>query len=228
MAYDYTAIPDTSALTDLLTSVGLGSLASSVDADLLAQYLGEAQELIERKTRRQFVPGSAGEVRYYNGNGTGTLVIDEYIDVTAVEFILGPSPGTVNALDYIEVERNGDPKTLLQIRQGPAHFVRGYWNTFPRGRSNIKVTGQFGYAASIPKPIWGAMLRMAAQAVINANTISGGTRLAGWKDADVSEDYQTNVNLSEIAGWDTYIREAIKDYRKGAAQVIAQSRPTLL
>lgn len=223
MAYDYTAIPSTTALTDLLTAVGLASLASSVDADLLATYITAAGAALDRDCNRQFVPGSVGEVRYFNGSGTGTQIIDDAIDVTAVSFLVMPQSAGVNVTNWLLVEREGQPNNILQIYQGPANVVPYYWPSFPQGRSNIAVTGQFGYAAEIPHDVWTQMLRDAAGAVINDYSISGGARLAGWRDNDVSEDYMGGAvagavaTVSDMAGWGKSRSAVVRRYSKPAA-----------
>lgn len=222
MAYDYTALPTTDELDDVLASAGLSALSTSVAEDLQQAALDAAAKRMEKQTRRQFVAGSAGEVRWYDGSGTGRLEIDEYIDITAVDFVIFPNPSLVSATQFVEVEQQASPKTILQIFQGQANYTTAYYPKFPEGRSNIKVTGQFGYDTSIPADVYLAIVYMAAAHLADTNTVStgGGLLLKSWVNADRQETFETGAKPSDIAGWKDFAKETIKQYRRplGAKQ----------
>lgn len=216
MPYDFTTVPTTTELADLLGSIGLSALATSVDADLQDAYIGAAVASIEKATKRQFVAGSAGEIRYYDGSGTGQLEIDEYIDITAVEFVTFPTATEVSVTQYVEVEDQGVPKTRLQIYRGQPNFTTTYYPEFPEGRRNIKVTGQFGYGSSIPKDVWLAMLYQAGSFIVDSNLIKsgGGLPMVSWQNADREERYDVSGSITVRAGWKEQIDHTIARYRR--------------
>lgn len=228
MAYTYTAAPTTAVVADLLATVGLSSL-TTVAADLQAAYLAAAVQEIQQDTKRQFVPGSSDEVRYFDGSGTGLLVVDEYVDITAIEFLIQPQAAATNATNFVEVSTNLYPKTRLQIYQGAAHVTRGYLPFFPEGRANIKVTGTWGFSSSIPADVFMAMAKKAAMQMIDANQIAtgGGLQLKQWTNADRSETFDTSKLASEIAGWQKDIDGVKKRYTRSLTEHRARTRPPL-
>lgn len=196
MAFVLTDKPTAANVQTILTQYGYSSLSSGLDADLLALEIDSAVSAIEKETQRQFVPGSVGEIRYYDGSGTGLMVIDPYIDITAVEFAVFPQVTGVEITRYVEVEQQNTPKTRIQIFQGAPSISVGYLNHFPEGRSNIKVTGQFGYSAEIPANVFMAMAKMAAASVIEAHSASGGSGggtlgVKGFEEADRKLSYES-------------------------------------
>jgi hypothetical protein len=227
MAYTYTTLPTVTQLDDLLASAGVSGLSASVDADLRTAYIDAAVAQIQKETRRQFVPGSAGEIRYYDGNGTGRLEIDEYIDITAVKFVLLPQSSSTTVTEFVEVQQQATPKTVLQIYRGRANYTTTYYPQFPEGRSNIEVTGQFGYASSIPADVYVAILKMAAAQLVGDNSIAsgGGLMLKSWTNADRKEDYDTSGLASQKAGWDDFAKGVIRRYRKPLGTSLRQMEP---
>jgi hypothetical protein len=230
MAYDYTALPTTTELADLLAAAGLSDLSTDVPANLRQAFLDASKQRIEKETRRQFVPGSAGEVRYYDGSGTGLLEIDEYIDITAVEFIQLPPAASYTISNFYEVSQQGAPKTILEIYQGQPNLTLTYANRFEVGRSNIKVTGQFGYASSIPADVYLAIMQGAAAMMADEYSVStgGGLMLKSWTNADRKEDYDTSRLVSEVAGWKKNVEATIKRYRRPQGAFRRRNTPPMI
>lgn len=198
MANVYTAWPTRTNLSAFLAGANVTAVLS--DTDMLDGLILSAAERITKATNYQWLAGEADEERFYDGSGTGLLQIDEYIDVSEVEFLIFPQATGVNVTSYVEVSRNLVPKTLLQIYQGATHATYGYLDRFPAGRSNVKVTGQFGYAASIPYDVWFAVLKKAAADVATMSGLSAQGKVIDWTEGDVSERYSDKV-VGEAAGW---------------------------
>lgn len=224
MAYDYTTLPTTAELADVLTASGLADLATDVPADLQDAYLDAAVARIQKETRRQFVAGSEGEIRYYDGNGLGRLDIDEYVEITEVRFVLLPQSSATTVTQFVQVEQQGVPKSVLQIYRGRANYTTTYYPEFPEGRSNIEVTGTFGYGAAIPADVYIAIIKDAASQMVNDNSIAtgGGLMLRSWVNADRQESYDTSGVASEKAGWDSYVNKVIKRYKKPLGTILRQ------
>lgn len=220
MAFTYTAWPTT---TELGTLLGELDSTVTVGSDLGGAYLQSSIARIERETQRQFIPGDAGEIRYYSGSGTGILQVDDYLDISDVEFIhYNPAYSAFNLSGFYEIDRKGFPKNKIYIAQGSPVFIYGgrSWSSkFPVGRSNIKVTGQFGFGSSIPVDAWLAVLQNAAAMALNPKGVTQDGRLLAWSEADVSEKYGfgNSDTPGDAAGWGTALDRVIELYKKPLA-----------
>ena len=201
MAFVLTDKPTAANVQTILTQYGYSSLSSGLDADLLALEIDSAVSAIQKETQRQFIPGAEDEIRYYDGSGTGLMQIDPYIDVTAVEFALYPQVTGIDITRYVEIEQQNTPKTRIQIFQGAPSLSVGYLNYFPEGRSNIKVTGQFGYSAEIPSDVFLAMAKMAAASILEAHSASGGS---GGTTLAVSDKTEADRKIGYESGGFTF------------------------
>lgn len=211
MANVYTAWPTRANLATFLT--GSNITPALTDTDMLDGLIAAAAQRITKATNYQWVAGSAGEVRYYDGSGTGLQQIDEYVDVSAVEFVLYPQATGVSVTSFVEVSRNNFPNSLLQIYQGATHATVGYLDRFPKGRSNIKVTAQFGYASAIPYDVWMAVLKKSAADVSAMNAMAAQGKAVAWDEGDVSERY-SDKSPGEAAGWVAEFETVCKRRRK--------------
>lgn len=216
--YNLSEAPTTFALRNFLQTAGV-VIPADMDEDTLQLAIDAAVGDFEHKTQRQFVPGCVGEVRYYDGSNTGELVIDEYIDVSAVEIMAIPNYGSGSqAVEVYQVRTNGKPSTKLQIFQGPSNYP-AFFTVFPQGRSNIKVTGQFGYAATIPAEVYQAMLKSAGTTIVNMLTLRTRDdsfvpgRLVSWSEADATEKYADTLS-ADVLGWPKDVAETIRDHTK--------------
>ena len=214
---DYSTWPTIANVYALLTGANITpGLASS---SLVAQgFLDEAIGLMGQLTKRQFVAGSAGEIRYFDGSGTGVQTVTEFVDVPAVQFLLYPQVAGIDIQYWYEQSRNQYPNTTLQIYQGPANTNYGYVANFPQGRSNIKVTGTWGYASTIPYAVWMAVLKGAAASIATMNSLTSQGKLAKWVDGDASEDYGGSANFGEFTGWAKEFYSTVKAYKRPEAE----------
>lgn len=217
-AFNFAAAPTSMAVRGLLDTAGI-SVPASMDDDFINLEIQAVAGDLQHRTGRQFVPGCAGEVRYYDGSGTGEMVIDEYISVSAVDVLMVPPMNVVStALNFYEVVENLKPKTRIGILQGPPNFP-AYWQSFPGGRSNIQVTGQFGYSNPMPAEVYQAMLKMIAGRLADSLTMSSkndsviGGRIVSWTELDVTERY-ADALPSVALGWAKEYEEVILDHMK--------------
>lgn len=212
MAVTYTAWPTVAQVSAFLTSANISPTLQTSD-DLYQVHIDAASAEMGKRTQRQFVAGSAGEVRYYDGSGDGMQPIDEFIDVSAVQFLMYPQVAGIDIQYWYEPSRNGYPQDVLQIYQGPANTNYGYVANFPLGRSNIKVTGQFGYAATIPAPVWMAVLKKAAASIAAANTLDAQGKMVSETDGDADHKYGGDMP-GDTAGWLEDFEAAVKAYKR--------------
>lgn len=223
MAIDYTVWPTVAQVQAKAKGLGL-EIAEDMDMDYVQQVVDSVVAEIEQECRRNFV--GVVETRYFDGSGRGEQEVDEYIDITAVE-ILGyfGSVAGMSLTDWWEPETKKHPKTRIQIYQGSQPtMTRIYVGSFPFGRSNIKVTGTWGYAPTIPANIWGAVLDYAA-CVLAAESMysqSGGGFKAMWKEADVMEQVLL-LDPRKFLPHMQRIRRAIKQYRKPTGKYLRRA-----
>lgn len=226
MAYTYTAWPTAANVFDVLTASNIDPTVD-VGSDLVSAWIAAAAQEMVKRASRQFVAGSAGEIRYFDGSGDGMQTVDEFVDVTAVEFLMYPQVAGVQVTYWYEKLTNGYPNTVLQIVQGPSNTNYGYITMFPKGRSNIKVTGTWGYGSSIPVDVWTAVQEYAAAKIAASNSLSAQGKLAKWVDGDVSEDYGGDMP-GEVAGWIKNFRETARRYRRPYRELRRRQQVELL
>lgn len=217
ISYNYSVPPGIASVRELLTTSGF-TIPADFGNNLFQLYIDATVGDIEHRTGRQFVPGCPSEVRYYDGSGTGEMVIDEYVSIESVEILTVPGVGASYALNWYEKDINLRPKTKIQIYQGPPNYGQ-YWQNFPQGRSNIKVTAQFGYAATIPAEVYLAIMQGAAAQIGAALTMRSRDdsfvpgRFIEWKDADRSEKY-ADMLVGDAIGWSKNYEQTIIDHSK--------------
>lgn len=109
------------------------------------------------------------EVRYFTARDFDEVVIDPAVTVTAL--------ATDHALDrnYSTVWASGDYETI-SFKSGPVRRIvitpNGSY-TFPLYRNSVKVTGTWGYSATIPTAIRQACLLIAQRIYKRADAIFG-------------------------------------------------------
>ena len=219
MAIDYAVWPSVAQVQAKVKGIGF-TLASDIDTDYVQQIIDSVSAEIEQECRRTFV--GVTETRYFNGSGRGEQEVDEYITLTAVE-ILGyfGSVAGMSLTNWWEPQTNKFPKNRIQIYQGSQPtMTRIYIGSFPFGRSNIKVTGTWGYGSTIPANIWGAVLDYAACILAAEMQYSDGSGFkAMWKEADVMEQLIL-LDPKKFLPHMRRVRTAIKQYRKSTGSYL--------
>jgi hypothetical protein len=226
MALDYTAWPTATQVYALLTASNI-TPGLSQSSDVATAIINGAAKEMERCTGRQFVAGSAGESRFFDGSGTGMMVVDDYITITAVKFYWLPVTGILDINQAIGVTRKGFANDRIQIIQGPPNFAWQYITQFPLGRSNIEVVGTWGYGATIPYDVWEAVLYSTADRIANLNRLSAQGNVIEVKDDDVTLKYDGRT-VGESAGWTNRIRDVAKNYKRSLRDHLARQEVGLI
>jgi hypothetical protein len=226
MAYVYTAWPDASAVIEMLAAANI-TLPGTVTGDVIQLHIDSAAASMQQETHRQFVPGTAGETRYFDGSGNAMMEIDEFITITAVEFLWFPLVAGVNLANFSVISKKTFPNTKIYIYQGAANATYAYIHTFPKGRNNIKITGTWGYAATIPQDVWKAVAAKAAGELATLNAMTAQGRLVSWTDLDVSENYGTE-HCEEAAGWTKQYNKAVKIHKKTLRSLLSSHQVELM
>lgn len=215
MATNYTDWPTSADVITRLTNAGI-TPRSTIDATYYERATAAVVKHLEHKTHRQFKAGSAGEIRYFDGNGSGELDIDEFVAFTSVD-VLGyiSSSTSISLTQVVSANTETFPKNRLIIFQSSMPTVyNSFINRFPRGRRNIKVTGTWGYSQYINDEVWWAVSGMIA-AQIAAETVQGGSggRIRKWIEGDAMEELDLKLP-GEVIGWVDDFKRVINAYRK--------------
>lgn len=185
----HTAWPQLTDVTSVVTAMG-GSI--SVGTSIQQTILDGVISTVHRKTHRTFIPET--EVRYFNGNDSGEIEIDEFITISTIELIgwFGITTG-LELANFAPIEnRPGFPNTRIQIYRGSVPAWYRHWvDRFPSGRQNLKISATWGYDTTIPDDLWYGVLAQTTGALINIdqakNTEVSKGFLIKWSEADVTE-----------------------------------------
>jgi len=130
--------------------LGISTLPDPLTSDRVSEYIDAVQNWIETYTGRKFEQESA-TYKLYDGDGTKELLIDDLISLDKIEILDedGDVDYTIDdATEYYLYPANETPKTriVLNVFNAPISY-------FPKGHQNVKVTGTFGYASTVPEDI---------------------------------------------------------------------------
>lgn len=227
-APDYSAWPVVSDVFDLLASANIVPTLSST-SQVAQMYIDSASQGFEQATKREFIAGDPDTpvTRYFDGTGTGVMFVDAYRSISQISFVLTPLQGVVQPLSAFEFEAAQYPKTRIQILQGPTNVSYGWWTYFPQGRSNVEITGVWGYADTIPAPVWMAVLMKAAANIADANRAKAGGLVTSIKDDDTGLTY-SDKQIAEIAGWKSAYDDAVRLYRRPLRDYLRRSTRPLI
>lgn len=148
---------------------------------------------------------SGSETRFYDGNGTRELDIDDFISLTAVETLELTSDDVAHSLsegkenDYIIFPYNENPKYRLILTR-TASVQR-----WPLTERRVKITGNFG-VSSVPEDIVLAATILLAGIVEKG--LKGGTILS--EDlGDYSVTFKNVDDISSVMG----VKEILNRYK---------------
>lgn len=154
-------------------------------------YIEEATAWIESETSTKFDVSTATSRIYSTPTLSSVVVIDMAFDITAVEILQsrtveGDTWQIVEPLSYRLEPENYPRKRMIQFTDG---LGIGYPIWFEGGRANVRVTGKFGYSATVPKDIE----RIATSYVIEMMRVDGtvSDRVSSEKLGDASFSYST-------------------------------------
>jgi len=213
---DYTAWPTAGDVFARLAEAG-AALRIRQNDSRIASLLASVPAEITQKTRRQFIADASDTSRVYDGSGTSEQEVDEMVSFTQADvFGLQPAPGYTLSNVILSWEQ-GLPQTRLIVGQGslPAWATSGVLAPiayiFPSGRQNIRVTGRFGYAESIPPDLWEAACCEIARRLIATSLFQPAGRVSLRKAGD--EEERCQLDGVEALGWPDYA-QTVKFYAR--------------
>lgn len=116
------------------------------------EWIAQVEKYIENVTNRtSFIADASATARYYDGDNTRELFIDDAVEIT--EISLGTDD---NATVYTSAELREDytlyPANALTDKK-PYNSIKLTSGIFPRGDQNIKITAKWGYSVAVPADI---------------------------------------------------------------------------
>jgi hypothetical protein len=159
---DYISVAEVKAS---LPESGLSPTDATYDG-VIGGIVTAISRLIDREVGRQdnyFAASSTATVRYYDGNGTSRLWIDDAVSVDEVAVsevgsLTSSDYAVYAATDYIAWPYNDAP-----IRQIMIDRLNGTKSFFSSYRKNVRVTAVFGYSLTPPAAVKQAALIQATR-----------------------------------------------------------------
>ena len=162
-------------------------------------FIISIEKLIEQETGRVFVADSVAGIRYFHGQGSPFLRIDDCIEVTKVETgdTYGDSFTEIEEDGYILVPREDTPIKGIYLKDN-------YWN---KGIGNHRITAKWGYSEDVPGDI------KLATTILTAGIVKNNIKSKGDKVSERIGDY--NVSYDKDKGLNDFARaKAILDSYK--------------
>jgi hypothetical protein len=126
-------------------------LVIDIDAsfhDQVDRWICDIEKYIDQQTGRNFVADSVASARYFDGDNSRTLLIDDAVAITEIKttdtvMVADTDPLLADG-DFILYPANKLPITKIALRASvfPAYPLRG-----------IKITGKWGYSVAVPEDI---------------------------------------------------------------------------
>lgn len=156
-------IVSTTQYTAWLASVGLSGITA--DATALTNAIAEAQAYCGRSFAYSPADAGADEARTFTGSDEPCLVIDDLLTLTSLTYV---GTGTPTALtgDSYELEAVGASPYIYVTRKRSIQTFNDYGETLHgngiwSSDTTITITGQWGYAATVPTEVVEAVCMLA-------------------------------------------------------------------
>lgn len=137
---------------------------SSSDYDtLLAVLVTAAARLVDRYVRQadDYFAATTSSAREFDGTGGAQVWIDDCIAIDQVAVKAGASDTTYDTwatTDYVAWPYNSLPWQRLDI-----DVAQGSYSSFTAGQKTVRVTGTWGYSATVPEAVAEAAMICAAR-----------------------------------------------------------------
>lgn len=196
---DYTTSTDVKAQI----AEGFASTDTSYDT-LLAALITSASRLIDREVGKwpdYFYPSTSDTVRYFDGNETPHLWIDDAVSITTVSVSDSGGRESSDYTDWSSSDWIAWPYNTTPITRIDVDVLNGSYSLFDAYPKSVKVTGVFGYSATPPEDVrqaceiqvlrWFMRAKQAyadngANAAFGQVNINLGTRTSNRLDPDVA------------------------------------------
>lgn len=223
---DYTAWPTPADIDITLDACAVTLRPEGWDATTLTErHLAAVTAEVGRLTRRQFVADASDTTRTYDGSGTAEQDVDEMVSLTSVT-VVGSDGDTSYAMSGVAlVSEQGLPASRLVVDSGSSPGV-SLDDVFPSGRQNLRVTGKFGYAPSIPPDLWEAVAGEVAHRLACEVGWRPTGRVKARQVGDARTDYQHEP--PSATGWHERYLAAVRQYERPTGRRARRLRPPMV
>jgi hypothetical protein len=129
------------------------------------EWIESVEDSIDEYTGRNFIADTEASVKYYDGDGTHELLIDDCVELEKIEMSGALMESEeLDEDDYYVYPYNRTPKTRVY-----------YDGIFVRDNKNIEVTAKWGYSESVPSDIKLAATIMVSLIIEEAHQSEGET-----------------------------------------------------
>lgn len=116
------------------------------------EWIAEVEKFIENVTNRtSFIADASATARYYDGENTRELFIDDAVDITEISLGTDDNATVYEPADLRE-EYMLYPANAL-VDKKPYSSIKLTSGIFPRGDQNIRITAKWGYSVTVPADI---------------------------------------------------------------------------
>ena len=171
----------------------------------ITEWIEAIEAWINTYCGREFDQESATS-KLYDGSGSRELLIDDLLTLTKIETL--DESGNVdetlsNENQYYLYPANKTPKYRIVINSANAPIA-----IFPSGRQNIKITGTFGYSATVPEDV-----RLAATKLVAGIIEEKNLDIAGEIKSERLGEYSITVQDVEKMANHLGIKDILNQYR---------------
>lgn len=222
----HTAWPTITDVADLAASMNV-TFGTAISTAVQQGAIDSVVENVGRRTHRTFIPVT--EQRYYDGNDTGELEIDDFVTLYTVQLVgwYGVVSG-ITMDNLAQVDRATFPTNRLQIYRGSLPSFYRYWiDRFPRGRGNVAVSATWAYANTIPDDLWWGVAYQAAGILINRRNYTTAGYLVKWTEDETTEVRNYMDPFKFFKSGTTY-EGLLKQYRKPSGYFIRKQQRQLV
>jgi hypothetical protein len=160
------------------------------------EWILAMEEYIDKYTGRSFVSDESASDRYFDGNCSKVLYIDECVEITEIEVdgqILASS-------DYVTMPYNKKPIRSIK-------FKDSVFQLWTKGEKNVRISAKWGYSENVPAPI------KFVATVLASGVVNYSKNTSGKVQSEKVGDYQITYKLENKTDYDKAI-EILDTYTK--------------
>jgi hypothetical protein len=109
----------------------------------VSDWIAKIEDFIDAYTGRNFKADTTASARLFDGHGTNSLVIDDCVEISKVEYGISSPLTEIASGDYLKYPANVLPITKLMLRN----------SNFPQDLQNVSITAKWGYSVNVPADI---------------------------------------------------------------------------
>lgn len=173
-------------------------------ATVIDEWIEGVENTIDQITGRNFIADASATERYFDGDNSKNLPIDDCVEITTVELGQDDYGGTFQEVDATGANRffaepvnalaKGVPFTMLALRT----------TRWTAGKQNHKITAKWGYSVACPADIKRAATVFVA-GIINQHS-PGGQEIKSERIGNYQVSYNSEKGNNSVADFEEALR----------------------